>query len=666
MKTLKLILLYLIISFLNINFCFAFPVRFVDDSGKTFIIKEKPKNVVSLVPTITEIIFKIDAESSLKGTTYHSVFPSENSTIKIVGGFFNPSVKAVADLNPDVIFISNLHSEVKKYFKNKNVKIIELGASSLSNGFENILLLGKIFDKEKKALLIKKEIDDQIDLITEKLNFIEPEKRKRVMRLMGRDRIMTPGSDSFQNEIIALAGGIPHGFNRNGKIIKVTKEEWIKFNPEVLYGCGKDSEIEKNILTLPGWKDVDAVKNNRIYYFPCDLTCRAATNTGYFVQWLAASIYGKEFALKENRILEKKITNIRKIDSSLEYVENIRVDETNILDFKNRTLVINLKSPMATLSTLEGYRGGIKTLVNHYTPPSNWLIDHDHGIDSIRNRICSALKLNRDKTSILITGADMNNLAIKKESFKALEVYAFVTAGVSSNAMRMGRDKGNYYEPGTINIIIMPNMQMSERAMARAIITATEAKTAALLDMDIRSSYENGAYRATGTGTDNVMIVQGKGQALDNTGGHTKFGELIAKAVYKGVKEAIAKQNKITVRRNIFQRLKKRGITIYSLIVKEECDCGRSKNQFAGEVEELLLDPGYAGFMEIALALSDDYEKGLIKDISSFEKLSHSIALEICANNMKDTKDIVKNPEVPLVIKIALNALFNGIYHRSL
>ena len=209
-------------------------------------------------------------------------------------------------------------------------------------------------------------------------------------------------------------------------------------------------------------------------------------------------------------------------------------------------------------------------------------------------------------------------------------------------------------------------MQMSKRAMARAIITVTEAKTAALLDMDIRSSYENGAYRATGTGTDNVLIVEGKGQVLDNTGGHTKLGELIAKATYKGVQEAIAKQNKITAKRNIFQRLKKRGITIYNLIAKEECDCGRSKNQFAGDVEELLLNPKYAGFMEIALSLSDDYEKGLITDISSFEKLSKSIALEICANNMKDTKEIINGQDLPLIINIALNALFNGIYHRSL
>ena len=666
MKKLK-IAVCLIICFLSINSCFAFPVNFTDDSGKTFIFDKKPERVVSLVPAITEIIFKLDAQQSLKGVTYHTVFPSDNSLIKIVGGFFNPSVKAIESLNPDVIFISNLHSEVKKYFKNKDVKTVEIGASSLSDSVENMLLIGKIFGKEDKALLLKKHNDDQVDVITKKLAFIDKTEKKRVMRIMGREKLMTPGSDSFQNDIITLAGGIPHNFKRNGKIISVSKEEWIKFNPQVIYGCGKDNELENSTLNLPGWKDVDAVKNHKIYYFPCDLTCRAATNTGYFVQWLSASIYGKQFASKENRVVKEAITNIRKIDCDLDYVKDIRVDETTVFDFKNRTLIIDFNTPLTTVSTLEGQRDNIKTIVNHYTPPPNWLVDHNHGIDSIRDRICSALNLDRRETSILITGADMNNLAVTKEKFKNLEVYAFVTAGVNSNAMRMGRDKGGFYEPGTINVIIMSNMQMSNRAMTRAIITATEAKTAALLDMDIRSSYSNGAYRATGTGTDNVALIQGTGEILEGTGGHTKFGELIAKAVYKGVKEAIAKQNKIDEKRNIFQRLKKRGITIFNLVDKELTNCKRSKNQLAGEVEHLLLNPRYAGFMEMALSLSDDYEKGLIRDISSFEKLADSIAQEICDGNMGEKKRMIKlqSRGLPHVIKIAFNAVFNGVYNRK-
>ena len=53
---------------------------------------------------------------------------------------------------------------------------------------------------------------------------------------------MTPGSDSFQNDLIRLAGGIPPDFGRKGGVITVSKEEWQAFNPEVIYGCGEDKK----------------------------------------------------------------------------------------------------------------------------------------------------------------------------------------------------------------------------------------------------------------------------------------------------------------------------------------------------------------------------------------------------------------------------------------
>ena len=664
MKTIKMVLLVLVFLYLPMGNVFSFPVKFVDDKNDPFVLNQSPSRVVSLVPAITEIIYKLVAQDALKGMTYHSNFPGASGKT-IVGGFFGPSITAINELNPDLIFISSLHTQIKAFFKDKDVLLIELSTTSVSDGVNTISLLGQIFDKQEQAQVIRSQIDAQIELITKKLSRIKPDQKLRVMRLMGRDQMMTPGSDSFQNDLIRMAGGIPPDFDKKGAVVSVTKDEWMKFNPQVIYGCGKDNEIEQLILTQPGWKDVDAVKNKQIYYFPCDLTCRAATNTGYFVQWLASSIYGKQFALKENLFFEPKIIASKPISPDFECIEKISVDDTHILDFLNKSLVIDLKSPMAIVSSLEGSRQGIQTIVNHYTPPQNWMIDHDHGIDSIRSRIATALNKNPDQTSVLITGANMDNLAVKTTLFKDLKVGAFVTAGVKSNAMRMSKSVGHYYEPGTINIILVTNMKLSPRAMTRAIITATEAKTAALFDMDIRTSYDDGAFRATGTGTDNVLVLEGTGPLLDHTGGHTKLGEMMARVVYDGVKEAVLKQNSLDEERNIFLRLKERGISIYEVIASEkDCDCRQGKSRFAGEVEELLLDPKYAGFIQMALSISDDYQKGLIKDLSAFEAFSRDIATDICGCDMDELKPMIQK-ELPHVITMGLNALLNGVHYRN-
>jgi adenosylcobinamide amidohydrolase len=50
--------------------------------------------------------------------------------------------------------------------------------------------------------------------------------------------------------------------------------------------------------------------------------------------------------------------------------------------------------------------------------------------------------------------------------------------------------------------------------------------------------------QATGTGTDNIMVVSGTtGPKVSYTGGHSKIGELIGKAVYEAVVYALEKQN---------------------------------------------------------------------------------------------------------------------------
>jgi len=79
--------------------------------------------------------------------------------------------------------------------------------------------------------------------------------------------------------------------------------------------------------------------------------------------------------------------------------------------------------------------------------------------------------------------------------------------------------------------------------MARAIITTTEAKTAALQDLDIKSTYSS-KYQATGTGTDNIIVVSGKtGKPLTLTSGHTKIGELIGGTTKEAVTEALKKHD---------------------------------------------------------------------------------------------------------------------------
>ena len=81
---------------------------------------------------------------------------------------------------------------------------------------------------------------------------------------------MTPGDDSFQNEMIRAAGGIPPRLGKKGPVVLITKEEGLKFNPQAIYECGGDRALTRKLLTKPGWKDVAAVGTVRIFPLPAN------------------------------------------------------------------------------------------------------------------------------------------------------------------------------------------------------------------------------------------------------------------------------------------------------------------------------------------------------------------------------------------------------------
>jgi len=209
--------LFLLLIFGDVPLACAYPVSLTDSKGHEIVITERPSRVISLVPAITEIIFAIGAGQNVHAVTYHSsTYPREANSKKIVGGFFSPSLDAIEQLQPDMIFLSELHNKVMERFSHGKYPLINLETNSISDSYNNIQLLGRIFNKENEAADIVRNMKEQLALIAEKVDKIPPSKRKRVIRLMGRQRVMAPGDDSFQNECIELAGGSPPRWARQG------------------------------------------------------------------------------------------------------------------------------------------------------------------------------------------------------------------------------------------------------------------------------------------------------------------------------------------------------------------------------------------------------------------------------------------------------------------
>jgi len=239
------------------------------------------------------------------------------------------------------------------------------------------------------------------------------------------------------------------------------------------------------------------------------------------------------------------------IRQALGEFHGIKVEVVNhqVRGIPANVLVLHLPEVRNVLSGRQGFRK-VKAVCNCHLPQSICELLHDRHQEwkTYLKEVFDELDLPRDRVAVLCTGVNMAHLAWAEKVYEELWVLAFVTAGIKTNAMRIGKDRssgiernGQFEKVGTINTILLTNASLNSAALAASFITVTEAKVIALQELDIRSSYHPD-WQATGTGTDQIVVVSGKGAKCTYVGGHAKLGELMAQAVTQATIDAIKKE----------------------------------------------------------------------------------------------------------------------------
>ncbi len=251
------------------------------------------------------------------------------------------------------------------------------------------------------------------------------------------------------------------------------------------------------------------------------------------------------------------------------------------LKLEGRFLVAELHAPHQVLSTSAcsgGLTDRVRFLVNHQSCEGQGHMERFEWMTALgetgyHRHVCKELGLEPEAVALMGTAANMNYAARVVETFAELRVCAVVTAGVEGNAGCAG-DPANWHETesgeikrhphdGTINTMLLINWPLTPGAMARAVVTMTEGKSAALQELAVSSLYSRDL--ATGTGTDQYCIAAPVDEAKRpkaRTGHHAKLGELIGRAVRGATREALRWQNGLEASstRSVYHALKRYGL----------------------------------------------------------------------------------------------------------
>ncbi|MEM0216742.1 MAG: adenosylcobinamide amidohydrolase [Candidatus Bathyarchaeia archaeon] len=180
--------------------------------------------------------------------------------------------------------------------------------------------------------------------------------------------------------------------------------------------------------------------------------------------------------------------------------------------------------------------------------------------------VLKELEANPNEAVGMVTAADVREYSMKTLERNGLKVTAIATAGCSF-AEKAGDDIESRILPntGTINTIIVIQGNPTESCMMQSFIAATEAKTSALMELDVRSRYSGDL--ATGTITDSTIIAAtSTGPPIHYGGPASRLGKLVSQCTKVAVKGAIMKNGNLNPSRSILQRLSERRIPIDDML----------------------------------------------------------------------------------------------------
>jgi iron complex transport system substrate-binding protein len=268
-----------------------------DDAGML-----KPKRIVSISPSNTEILFAVGAGDRVVGVTDYCNYPDEllsrvsSGEIVTVGGYWDPSVETIVGLKPDLVLVSTAKCSVKtnnckikcssrcektvnvaNKLKSLGINVVMLAPHSLDDVLNDILSVGNATGNvtEAKALVdnLRQQINSVI-MVSKKIS-----NRPKVYFEVWNDPYISVNQNTWIGNIIQLAGGKNVFAESATEWPILSSEEIVEQNPDVLvfpvipdvprfWGSFEDVKKRK------GWKDISAVKEGRLYEVERDLISR--------------------------------------------------------------------------------------------------------------------------------------------------------------------------------------------------------------------------------------------------------------------------------------------------------------------------------------------------------------------------------------------------------
>ncbi len=218
--------------------------------------------VVSLAPNITEIIYALDKGDLLVGRTDYCNYPEQVRNVPSVGSIMEPSLEAIIELQPDVVFAStHAPREAAEQLEAAGIKVkYYYGPGAVEGVYDVISSVASDLDAEAAAKTLINSMKADYEKLKAKAAAIERRPTVYYVVGFGDGGDWTAGGDTFIGQMIEIAGGVNIAADASGWSYSL--EKIMEADPDVIV---IEEKMRDQFLSTPIYSNLTAVKNGRVY-----------------------------------------------------------------------------------------------------------------------------------------------------------------------------------------------------------------------------------------------------------------------------------------------------------------------------------------------------------------------------------------------------------------
>lgn len=268
---------------------------FVDDLGRKVYLAKPPRRIVSVAPSVTEMLFAVGLDAEVVGVTTFCDYPPE-ATHKAKIGSSTPNLEAILGVKPDLIIGNQdfIRPDVLSKLEQLGIPVFLLTPKKVEDILGHITTIGRLVGHEKEARVVVQSLRDRVKEISRRMATARP---VRVFYVISMDPLISVGSASFIHQMLELAGGENIVGRTAAAYPKVSLEEVLRRAPEaIIFPVGTSEGIpEAEQQRWRKWPSLPAVVGNRLYQVKSELVNRPGPRVIDGVEVLAHLLHPELF-----------------------------------------------------------------------------------------------------------------------------------------------------------------------------------------------------------------------------------------------------------------------------------------------------------------------------------------------------------------------------------